>query len=419
MWTSIKNHTRPQVSHKKQSKNSANSPRLKRVLYFRYMKIRLLIPAFVILFLAGCKKETPVPPGPANAVFTIGCGSITVQGNYYEGVVLNASNTITLQINVSQPGTYAINTATIAGVKFSSAGSFTATGIQNLVLSASGTPNNSGTFVFLVSGGSAACTFPVTVTIPAPANIDNDHMLFGNPSNAAALNDSTGNYLMRKFYYSLSYSQTRGIPNWVSWHLFSGDLGSTPRQDDFRPDNTLPTGWYQVPANAFSGSGFDRGHNCPSADRTISFAANSSTFLMTNMIPQAPVMNQGIWASLEDSLRRLVNLGNEIYIVMGTYGSGGTGTNGFATTVHGGLVTVPATVWKVALVIPNGNNDSSRVDVTSRLIAVSIPNSNSSTGSWKNYRTSVDAIEAATGYDLFSRLAVSLQGVLEARVDNW
>jgi len=69
-------------------------------------------------------------------------------------------------------------------------------------------------------------------------------------------------------------------------------------------------------------------------------------------------------------------------------------------------------------VIPNGNNDSSRVDATSRLIAVSISNANSSTGSWKNYRTSVDAIEAATGYNLFDRLTVALQAVLEARVDN-
>jgi endonuclease G len=139
---------------------------------------------------------------------------------------------------------------------------------------------------------------------------------------------------------------------------------------------------------------------------------------MTNMIPQAPVMNQQTWANMEDSLRRLVNQGNEIYIIMGSYGSGGTGNNGLATTVNGGNVTVPATVWKVALVIPNGNNDSSRVDSGVRLIAVSIANSNTSTGSWKNYRTSVDAIEAATGYDLFDRLSVALQGVIEVRVDN-
>lgn len=223
---------------------------------------------------------------------------------------------------------------------------------------------------------------------------------------------------MRKPFYSLSYSRDRGIPNWVSWHLFSGDLGNTSRQDDFRPDVTLPPGWYQVAPAAYSGGGFDRGHNIPSGDRTVSVTANSSTFLMTNMIPQAPSFNQGPWAIMEDSLRRLVTAGNELYIVMGSYGSGGTGNNGFTTTIDAGRITVPANVWKVALVLPNGNGDSSRVSTATRIIAVNFGNSNLSTGNWKSYRVSVDAIEAATGLDLFRRLPVGLQATLESRVDN-
>jgi len=391
---------------------------LKTSMYIRSMKYRLLLPVLVILILTGCKKERLDPPGSSDALFTINCAATSIQGTYYGGIALNNTNTVTLQVYVTKTGSYSVNTATISGIKFSTTGSFTTTGNQTIIVAGTGMPVNTGTFTFLVSAGSATCSFPLSIISAPSGNFDNDHLLFGNPSNAATLEDSACNYLLRKQYYALSYCQARGIPNWVSWHLFSGDIGSTPRQDDFRPDNTLPAGWYPVPANAFSGSGFDRGHNCPSGDRTISVDANSSTFLMTNMIPQAPVMNQGIWANMEDSLRRLVSMGNEIYIVMGNYGSGGSGNNGFASTVHGGLVTVPATVWKIALVIPNGNNDSSRVDVGSRLIAVRIPNSNASTGSWKNYRVSVDAIEASTGYDLLSRLNVALQGVLEARVDN-
>lgn len=382
------------------------------------MKFCLLLVLFFILLLTGCKKENPSPPFSTTAEFTLNCPAITVQGTYSGGIPLTGANTITIPVNVTKTGTYSVSTATINGIRFSRSGSFTSTGNQAIVVSGSGLPVYTGTYTFLVTAGSSTCSFPLSV-IPAPSgNGDNDHMLFGNPSNAATLDDSTANYLLRRQYYALSYSRDRGTPNWVSWHLFHGDLGSTPRQDDFRPDNTLPAGWYQVPFNAFSGSGFDRGHNCPSGDRTVSVEANSSTFLMTNMIPQAPVMNQGVWANLEDSLRRLLGLGNEIYIVMGSYGSGGTGNNGFATTVNGGLVTVPATVWKIALVIPNGNDDSSRVNSNARLIAVSIPNANSSTGTWKSYRTTVDAIETATGYDLLNRLSSSLQGVLESRIDN-
>ena len=67
---------------------------------------------------------------------------------------------------------------------------------------------------------------------------------------------------------------------------------------------------------------------------------------------------------------------------------------------------------------PNGDSDSSRVNENTRVIAVDVPNTNTLFSGWKNYRTSVDAIEAATGYDILSRLSPFLQSVLEARVDN-
>jgi endonuclease G len=103
---------------------------------------------------------------------------------------------------------------------------------------------------------------------------------------------------------------------------------------------------------------------------------------------------------------------------MGTYGVGGTGNGGFKTTIDGGRVTVPANIWKIAIVMPNGDNDSARVTTNTRVIAVNVPNTNTLFSSWKNYRTSVDAIEAVTGYDLISKLPAILQTVLEARVDN-
>jgi endonuclease G len=103
---------------------------------------------------------------------------------------------------------------------------------------------------------------------PPPTPGDDDNMLLGNPSNALADISSENNYLMVKTYYSLSYSRSRGTPNWVSWHIQSADLGTQSRSNDFRADITLPAGWYQVQNSSYSGSGFDRGHNCPSGDRT-------------------------------------------------------------------------------------------------------------------------------------------------------
>lgn len=237
------------------------------------------------------------------------------------------------------------------------------------------------------------------------------HLGMGNPSNAITSTSTPSNYLMSKTQYALSYHRYRGTPNWVSWHLEQIDLGSAPRQDDFRADNTLPTDWYHVVSSDYTNSGYDRGHMCPSADRTDTITNNSATFLMTNMIPQAPDNNQGPWAVLENYTRDLVRAGNECYIISGSYG--------FVKTIDGGNITVPARTWKVIVVLPPGSSDAARVNTNTRVIAVNMPNSQGIRSiSWKNYRVSVDSIESATGYNLLSNVASSVQSVIEARVDT-
>lgn len=250
---------------------------------------------------------------------------------------------------------------------------------------------------------------------PAPRP---DHLLLGNPSQADANPFYPNNYLLVKRQYALSYSKDRGTPNWVSWHLSRNWLGPLPRQDDFRPDPSLPSLWYRVPPSAYRETGFDRGHNCPSGDRTATAADNSATFLMTNMIPQAPDNNQKTWADLESYTRRLVEQGNEVYVIMGSYGRGGTGSKGYATTLNEGRVTVPRRIWKVLVVLPEGDQDLDRISPATRVIAVNTPNSNSLNWNWGSYRTTVDAIEEATGYDLLSKVSPEIQALLESRKDN-
>jgi endonuclease G len=185
----------------------------------------------------------------------------------------------------------------------------------------------------------------------------------------------------------------------------------------------LPAGWYQVQGTDYSGSGFDRGHHCPSADRTITIPDNSATFLMTNMMPQAPDNNQGPWEVLESYCRTLVSQGNELYIIAGGFGTGGTGSAGGTTnTIANGHVNVPAQTWKVIIVLPrntDGVDDASRVTTSTRTIAVIMPNQQGiRNNDWHNYRVSVDQVEALTGFDFFSNVPVSIQNVIEAQVDN-
>ncbi|SHK71340.1 DNA/RNA non-specific endonuclease [Hymenobacter psychrotolerans] len=261
---------------------------------------------------------------------------------------------------------------------------------------------------------------PTTPTTPtAPAQPLPEHLTLGNPSGATPDATQPTNYLLSKPQYALSYHRDRGIPNWVSWHLDATWRGSAARQDDFRPDNTLPAGWYQVQVNSYSSSGFDRGHMCPSADRTNTVPDNSATFFMTNMVPQAPRNNQQTWANLEDYTRSFLSSGNEVYIICGSYGRGGTGSTGTLTqTLDNGRVTVPNRLWKVIVILPTGTDDATRVSTSTRVIAIDTPNDNSINTNWGQYRVSVDAIEQATGLDLLSAVATSTQQTIEAQIDN-
>ncbi|MUG93225.1 DNA/RNA non-specific endonuclease [Scytonema sp. UIC 10036] len=249
---------------------------------------------------------------------------------------------------------------------------------------------------------------------PAPAQSTSVHLKMGNPSGAGS---SYANLLLDKPQYATSHNCFRGTPNWVSWQLNSSWLGSAPRQDNFRADTTLPSDCYRVTSSDYTGSGFDRGHMAPSADRTNTSANNSATFLMTNIVPQAPDNNQGPWADLEDYGRELVGQGKELYIVSGNYGSGGTGSNGGASTIAGGKVTVPDRVWK-AIVVLDGPGSPSDVSTLTRVSAVDMPNDQGiRNNDWRSYRVSVDTIESRTGYNLFSNVSDSVENIIESRVD--
>lgn len=282
-----------------------------------------------------------------------------------------------------------------------------------------GPPDTGGSDTTGNTGTAAPDRGVIAGTDAQPASGDNSNILLGNPSDAQPAVVMANNYLIDQKYYEESYNSTRGTPNWVSWHLDATNItNATARLDNFAGFNGLPAGFYEVESNSYSGSGFDRGHNCPSADRTSSVNANSATFLMTNMIPQAPQNNQQTWANLENYLREQVVAGNEVYIVMGSYGTGGTGSNGSVSTITSGHVTVPSNVWKVAVVVPTGDGDVNRITATTRVIAVNTPNINTINADWKQYRVTVRDIEKATGYNLLSALPQAVQDAVETKKDN-
>jgi endonuclease G len=251
----------------------------------------------------------------------------------------------------------------------------------------------------------------INITINAPA-AGEEPLLLGNPSNATADTANENNYLMQKPQYSLSYNRGRATANWVAWRLDSSWIGTAPRQDDFRPDTTLPDGWYQVQNFDYSGSGYDRGHMTPSGDRTRSIPDNSATFLMTNMIPQLAANNQGAWEDFESYLRTQAQAGQEIYIISGVHGSIGT--------IAQGRVTVPQYTWKVALFLPNGSDDLRRITKGTRAVGIIMPNFPplDINATWRQFRVTVNQVENLTGYDFYTNVPKITQEIIERRRDR-
>jgi endonuclease G len=252
-------------------------------------------------------------------------------------------------------------------------------------------------------------------TLLSPVSKHNPHLLLGSPSKATLFNAK--DYLISRPQYVLSYNRDKGIPNWVSWQLNQTWLGDLPRQP-FMGDSSLPPGWYQVQPADYVGSGFDRGHLVPAADRDRTEADAKAVFLMTNILPQAPDNNQGPWEKLESACRNLARQGKELYIVAGHFGQGGIGLKGQRMVIAQGKVVVPAQLWKIVIVLEHPGLGLAGITEKTPVIAVLMPNRQGIKESrWQDYQTSIDQIEKLTGYDFLSNLPESLQAILEAKVN--
>ncbi len=236
------------------------------------------------------------------------------------------------------------------------------------------------------------------------------YLALGNPSNATESASNSENYLMISTAYALSYNNSRGTPNWVAWRITESDLGLTDRQNNFRPDPNLPKNFTRVTPTDYTGSGFDRGHMCPSADRSNSPESNSQTFLMTNMVPQTADLNRNVWNDFESYSRELVKKGKvDLYVIAGVYGEKGRLKK---------KVTVPTNCWKIIVAVPQGA-DLSAINEKTHVIAVDMPNVNGlGTPNWRKFRTTVRAVEQKTGYNFLSNLPPNLQDALENKTED-
>jgi endonuclease G, mitochondrial len=207
-------------------------------------------------------------------------------------------------------------------------------------------------------------------------------------------------------YFSLAYDSSSGQALWVSYTMNSDMTDKNASRDkcSFKKDPLILSN--AIDPSDYTKSGYDRGHLCPAADMTFDIQAMSETFYMSNMSPQDPGFNRGIWKKLEETVREWAIRDKEIIVA-----SGGSlkYTNGFIGKEH--KIAVPTYFYKVIL-------DYKEPEI--KAIAFVLKNESSSQP-LQTFVVSVDSVERMTGVDFFCNLPDETEKRVEAfsNVKQW
>lgn len=224
-------------------------------------------------------------------------------------------------------------------------------------------------------------------------------------SDDVAINSETGyqpksaGEIIKHTYYTLAYSEENEDAYWVYYQLTPELInGTQSRTDDFRPDPSVSTG--SASLDDYKGSGYDRGHLCPAADMTLNKTSMSETFFMSNMTPQNPSFNRGIWSKMEDQVRKWALEFDGLDVATGPIFKDNLGSIG------ADKVTAPGYFYKVLY------SEKKKI-----MLGIIIPNAASSK-SLDQFVAKVDDIESLTGIDFFSGLDDKIEEHLEGEIDK-
>lgn len=229
---------------------------------------------------------------------------------------------------------------------------------------------------------------------------DNDAPTSIKDINTKDLEIPSSNYeVVRHSYYSLGYDEKHEQAAWVAYKLEAKETrGSAERDDRFIPDPKVKT--KSARHSDYSGSGYDRGHLAPAADFKFSDKAMAESFYMSNMSPQKPRFNRGIWKELEEKVRDNVRRDKAYYVVSGPVLKG----ERLRKIGRRTKVSVPRYYYKILL-------DLDEPEI--KAIAFLMKNEGSEKP-LSSFVVSIDKVEEMTGLDFFPNLPDALEKKLEA-----
>lgn len=196
--------------------------------------------------------------------------------------------------------------------------------------------------------------------------------------------------------YSLLYNETHEQANWVAYNLTIEETNKLfERTDKFIADPKVKTG--TASNKDYEDSGYDRGHLAPASDMGWSSTTMAESFFYSNMSPQIPSFNRGIWKKLEELVRTWAIENKSVYVVTGPVLTNGLPTIGL------NKVSIPNYYYKVVL-------DYSEPDIKG--IGFVLPNIGSKE-QLEYYAVPIDSVEKITGIDFFPLLEDEEEALIE------
>ena len=192
---------------------------------------------------------------------------------------------------------------------------------------------------------------------------------------------------------------SNSVKNWNRNNWDSTSWGGDP----FQEDKDIPE-QYRTKLSDYRGSGYDRGHICPSADRLNSQEANEQTFYLSNMQPQVNGFNVGVWATMESQLRNTWNTSKYrdiLYVCKGGTIDNSSQIAGYTSS----KLIVPKYFFAAILAVKDGQY---------KAIGLWFEHKANKDKSLANYVVSIDELEKLTGIDFFCNLPDKTENTVEA-----
>ncbi len=208
--------------------------------------------------------------------------------------------------------------------------------------------------------------------------------------------------------YTMLYDKVKKMAYWVAYPLHSSYLGNAKRTDDWQYDPAIAMEFQPTLFKGFGTSGYDRGHQLPSADRNFNNAQNKTTFYFSNMTAQVSKLNQGVWANLENKVRTWTAQCDTLYVVTGAMPNTKSNTAIEYIIDNKNIEIARPKYYFKALAMKKGKNYYT--------IAYKMDNETPSSNKFEKYQMTVSELEKVIGFNLFPDLNATQKQNIDANI---